>query len=185
MNQHEGPARVQTSLELLDPPTIGNDTVQTSYDSALAQELMNLSHICIQDVNHRTVYTNATVPPFVAPDFKAVNSGHPDCTSYREFLDLHREFARIHPEYHVNVINTSIDMDERSGHASVFMLMEILGRPAEIRRGAVIVWKWRKRFGRWMLFRQVGARGMCGVLEDGYVQQKEDSLDTQIGKAQK
>ncbi|KAK4498742.1 hypothetical protein PRZ48_009252 [Zasmidium cellare] len=163
----------QTSLDILAPPSTGADTAPAApYDSTLAQELMDLSHICIQDVNSRAVYAKVDVPPFIAPDFKAVNSGHPDSTSYHEFLSLHREFAEIHPEYHVKVLNTSIDMDERSGHASVFMLIEILGRPADTRRGAVVVWKWKKRFGRWLLFKQAGIRGMCGVLEDGYIQGK-------------
>lgn len=167
------PSTPQTYLDILAPPTTGDDIAQaSSYDSTLAQELMDLSHICIQDINHRTVYAEADVPPFIAPDFKAVNSGHPDSTSYHGYLDLHREFAEIHPEYQVRVINTSIDMDERSGHASVFMLVEILGRPADTRRGAVVLWKWRKRFGRWLLFKQAGIRGMCGVLEDGYIQGK-------------
>lgn len=174
MDQHDSLRKAKTSLDILAPPTTGNDTTQTSHDTLLAQELMNLSHICVQDVNNRTLYTTTPIPAFIAPDFKAINSGHPDCTSYHEFLGLHRDFAEIHPEYHVNVINTSIDMDDKTGHASVFMLIEVLGRPAETRRGAVVLWKWRKRFGRWVLCRQVGVRGMCGVLEDGDVRRGED-----------
>lgn len=169
---------VQTSLELFALLTTGNNAAQTSSrDSALAQEPMDLSHVCIQDVKDRIVYTNATVVAVVSPDCKAVNSGRPDCASYSELLDLHREFAQIHPESHVNVINTSIDMDEGSGRARVFMLVGILDQLADRRGGAVVLWKWRKRFGTWMLFRQDGVRGICGVFKDGYIQQKEKSVD--------
>lgn len=168
LSESEWLPQPQTSLEILDPPTTAANAPQ-SCDSAQAQELMNLTHVCVQDVNLRTEYTSSNIPSFIAHNFKSENAGHPEGDSYQEFLALHREFAEIHPEYHVEVVNASIDMDERSGHASVFTLVEIRGRPKDTRRGAVLVWKWRKRFGRWVLFKQMGIRGMCGILEDGHV----------------
>ncbi|KAF2171409.1 hypothetical protein M409DRAFT_18525 [Zasmidium cellare ATCC 36951] len=167
---HRSPPLPKTSLEILNPPTDSNSLGPVPSKSALGQELIDMSCICVEDLNERTVYTDATIHEFVAQDFKGLLTGQTDASNYHEFLEAQRQIADVDSGYHVNVIYASADVDERTGHTVVYMSVEILGRPIGIRRNAVIVWKWRKRFGRWLLYKQLGIRGMMGILEDGQVE---------------
>ncbi|KAK4506442.1 hypothetical protein PRZ48_000174 [Zasmidium cellare] len=170
-----------TSLEILNPPTEDKkfDPAPEPDQPGLGQELIDTSCICVEDINHRTIHTDTTIPEFIDPSFKGILSGHSNATNYHDFLEIQQGIANIDPEYQINVDPAFADIDERTGHACVYMLVETPGRPVGIRRDAVILWRWMKRYGWWLLYKQVGMRGM-GCAAD-HVQ--EEDLDGADAKA--
>ena len=80
--------------------------------------------------------------------------------SRADFIDAHRKLSEAYPKLWVNIVNCSTEVDLEQGRATVFMLSEITGHVANVRRETVHVCYWRLIRGEWVYYQYRGLRGL-------------------------
>lgn len=147
-----------------------NSSAQYSYVtgdrfSKTAAELQYRSRCFVDALNGRAFrrFIQLVGPEHISKDFTAYLDNQSLAFSWPEFVAVLRNAAKADPEYHVNIVNQSVDLDERSGHAMVFMLVEIVGRPAGVRREDALIFEWKRERGRWMCYGHTAIRGSSTI----------------------
>lgn len=107
-------------------------------------------------------YENGELYKAVSPTFKAhfENFGH--SLTLAQHAHLLRQTIEQYPEYHVEVKNVSLDVDEAKGIAIVYMETEVTGAPPEVKTSLMNEFKWRRQQGVWRCWLH---RVMKGVSE--------------------
>ncbi|KAM3422040.1 hypothetical protein BST61_g2416 [Cercospora zeina] len=131
----------------------------TKRPSPAAQELETLSRAVILSINNRSFVATKKL---VADNYKGDIDELPKTNSYKAEEDEFRAVAQANPEYHIDVVDVSADVDERLGYAIVFCLLSVKGRPANVRRQSVSVVEWMHRDGRWQYYNASVMRGLDG-----------------------
>jgi hypothetical protein len=81
-----------------------------------------------------------------------------------EFVSVLQDAAVAAPDYHADIIDQSVDMDDRGGHAYVFIFVEITGRPKHVRREDALVFEWKRSLsGVWRCHGHTAIRGASGI----------------------
>lgn len=127
--------------------------------SQTALRMEKNSRAVIDSINSRC-YSAAT--SLVATTYR---SDIDDLSKTKSYSDSKKQFQQIsqkHPEYHVEVVNVSADVDEESGYAIVYCLLSVTGRPANVRRQSVSVVEWMRRDGQWQYYNATVVRGQDG-----------------------
>lgn len=98
----------------------------------------------------------------VAPDYAAYleYAEHPISRSLEEYLQNYREFAAANPDYAIDIISISADVNEKKGLASVWMHLRVFGHPTAVWRESVTVVYWKRKLGKWTCYKQNGVRGV-------------------------
>lgn len=64
------------------------------------------------------------------------------------------------PDYKVDIISISSDVEEKKGLGRVWMHLRVFGHPTDVWRESVTVVYWRRKQGIWTSYKQNGVRGV-------------------------
>lgn len=78
-------------------------------------------------------------------------------------MDELQEAAKMDPDYAIEIIDLSVDLNNTAGHAIVFMFIECVGRPATIAMEYALVFEWAREHGIWQCYRHTSIRGSSAV----------------------
>ncbi|KAF7191532.1 hypothetical protein HII31_07034 [Pseudocercospora fuligena] len=95
--------------------------------TATELELERLSRAVIDSINNRSFQAPKKL---VAKNYRADIDELPKTNDYDENEKDFRRVAKENPEYHIDVIDVTPDVDEVSGYAIVYCLLSVRGRPA-------------------------------------------------------
>ena len=158
----------QSSLDLIQPSmttkTKPHDFSKGNY-SRPAAELIYRSRRFVDALNSRAFreFIQMVGPKHIAGNFIAYLDNQALSLPWPDFVNTLQEAARADPEYHVDVIDQSCDLDEESGHAVVFMFIEVIGRPTTIRREDALIYEWKRQDGVWQCYGHTAIRGSSTV----------------------
>ena len=76
--------------------------------------------------------------------------------SKAEIMETHRKLTTLFPDMHVNVLNTTAEVDEVNGKAKVWISLEMIGYPTNGRREGISLVYWRVSHGEWSVYRNCG-----------------------------
>ena len=131
----------------------------------IAAELQYRSRCFVEALNGRAFgrFSQLVGPEHIDTNFTAYLDNSTLDLGWDEFVSVLRDAAEADPEYHADIINQSVDLDEREGHATVFMFIEVTGRPKSVRREDALVFEWKTLEGTWMCYGHTAIRGASGV----------------------
>lgn len=127
--------------------------------TATELELERLSRAVIDSINNRSFQAPKKL---VAKNYRADIDELPKTNDYDENEKDFRRVAKENPEYHIDVIDVTPDVDEVSGYAIVYCLLSVRGRPANVRRQSVSVVEWMRKDGSWQYYNATVMRGLDG-----------------------
>jgi len=99
---------------------------------------------------------------YVAPSFRATHDGLPTATCRRHFIDSLKRHLKTMPDFHLEVLNSSSEVDEERGKGTVFVFFRLTGVGNHLERESVAVMQWEKRHGEWLCIKHEGMRGPSG-----------------------
>lgn len=102
-------------------------------------------------------------PEHIAGDFTAYLDNQALAFTWPEFVSTMHEAAQVDPDYRVEVIDQSVDLDDAAGHAVVFMFIEVMGRPTTVRREDALVFEWKRQNEIWQCYGHTAIRGSSAV----------------------
>lgn len=165
----------QSSLDLIRPPyTTGRKPhVFTTGErsSTAAAELISRSRRFVDALNTRAFrkFLQVVGPEHIAGNFTAYLDNQALAFTWPQFVSTLHEAARVDPEYRVEMIDQSVDLDDFSGHAMVFLFVDVVGRPTTVRREAALVFEWKRQNGVWKCYGHTAIRGSSAIpLVRGY-----------------
>lgn len=144
------------SLQLLSPPSTPADshkkTATTRY---------------LEDLNTRIVNAIDTHdwenPAFdhIAPDFQALMefSDTPIARGREEYVGVYKKLVAKHPEYRCKIMNTSANVNENKGEATIWTVVQVFPDPNTVREGVTLS-NLSRRDGKWWYTRRLGIRGI-------------------------
>lgn len=106
----------------------------------------NLSHRIMSALNAAD-YTHPVLS-HISPDVRMTHNLL-DATNRKELLDSHRHIKLMYPGYHVQIMDSSAEVDHAKGTAKIWLLLEIKGVPEHGRRESVMLLHWRISGGEW------------------------------------
>lgn len=115
-------------------------------------------------------FTGRTSPPpwihdHIADDFRADFDNIMPSSSWQEHIELFRKINIEDPGYHAKLVRVIVDVMEHNTHADCYLLVEVSGRPQNIRRHSIGKMKWRMRHGKWQLYRITTIRAPIGSFD--------------------
>lgn len=140
----------QMSLQILFPSASTAPTSRAPKESTYTQ-LVALSESSIQDLSRIASFDLTTTTVSKISSLQTINASRLDSIVQNGLSALWRQLCNGSPESYLQVLQTSTDVDERGGYASVWIFAEILGPLGSTRQDAVILYKWRRALGRWVL----------------------------------
>ena len=146
---------------LISEPTLSFDD-KVPYKSPIAAHLEDVADRIVKHIANKD-FSNPDFEEYLAPDYHAYlpHSQQPYSRSLKDLLDNYQVHATTFPEYHIEALNLSADVNEKNGTATVWMLLRVTGAPTSVQRESVtVVYFRRKRGGKWVAFKQTGIRGI-------------------------
>lgn len=128
-------------------------------DLASAKLLENLTELFVT-VTDVSAYDDPNFLRHISPHFQwnivGVYLGH----GRDEHFQKMREIRQANPDYHVEVLNVSADV--QIGRAKTWALMNITGFPSGVERESMLMFSWRRdKQGTWICYRHDGIRGVA------------------------
>lgn len=80
-------------------------------------------------INSRTLDSDLEIKSAAHPDFTATYAYQPASNSFSEHLDHYRQMLSRSPDFHIETLSVSADVDEFRGRAFVFLHGEATGNP--------------------------------------------------------
>lgn len=128
----------------------------------------------IEDLNKRLVrhisdhdWDHPDFAEYVSEDYRAHLDYHdvPHIVGRDNYIASYRRFTEEHPAYRIEAISTVADVHENHSNAVVWMVLKVEGHPKDVQRESVTVMYWRRRAGKWQVYKQNGMRGAGAYLE--------------------
>lgn len=98
----------------------------------------------------------------MSPQFRGKHDALPKATTRNEHQDNLKKHLAAQPDFHVIILNSSSEVDDSRGRATVYLWYEISGLSNGLEREAVAVLSWERRQGIWMVVKHQGMRGPAG-----------------------
>jgi hypothetical protein len=102
-------------------------------------------------------------PEHIAGDFTAYLDNQALSFTWPEFVSTMHEAVQVDPDYRVEIIDQSVDLDDVAGHAVVFMFIEVVGRPTTVRREDALVFEWKRQNDVWQCHGHTAIRGSSAI----------------------
>ncbi|KAF2164088.1 hypothetical protein M409DRAFT_25435 [Zasmidium cellare ATCC 36951] len=138
-----------------------SSTLPNKPKSPIASELERLSLPGITACNTRdwTFSSPAAreAKAHVAPDFEALWDGYPRPLTFEENIAGTRELMEKDPNYFMEVVGVSSEVDEERGEGSVWLEIAVRWTDVEMRGFSELLWR-RDEVGKWWCFRHTGMR---------------------------
>ena len=159
----------KSSLDLIQPPSTSTSkphsfAASETYSKAAA-ELLYRSGRFIDALNSRAFrkFIQMIGPEHIAGDFTAYLDNQALSFTWPEFVSTLHDAAKADPDYRVEILDQSVDLDDISGHAVVFIFIEVTGRPSTIRREDALIFEWKRRNAVWQCYGHTAIRGSSAV----------------------
>ena len=130
-----------------------------------AAELQYRSRCFVEALNGRAFpqFIQYVGPEHIATDFSAYMDNQAAACDWPEFVSILRDAAEADPEYRADIINQSVDLNEKDGTAVVYMFIEVTGRPVSVRRENALVFEWKRQGAVWTCYSHTAMRGASGI----------------------
>lgn len=132
-----------------------------AHKASTADHLTSLSTSILDTVNTKN-WTSPVMQQCLTPDFVSDHTATVESTGQHARLELMRNVMGPHEHYNLQIINTSAQVYEKQGIATVWILAKISNLPDDTRRESVNVFYWRRREGHWTCYKHRGFRGVAG-----------------------
>ena len=159
----------RSSLDIIQPPSAYTPkphafAASEKYSKAAA-ELLYRSRCFIDALNSRAFrkFMQMVGPEHIAGDFTAYLDNQALSFTWPQFVSTLHEAAKADPDYRVEIIDSSVDLDDISGHAVVFIFIEVTGRPSTIRREDALIFEWKRQRSVWQCYGHTAIRGSSAV----------------------
>lgn len=142
--------------------------------SKAESELLYRSRCFVDALNTRSFkrFNQVVGPEHVDDNFTAHLDNQASSYSWTEFVDILHNAVEADPEYSVDIINQSVDLDEVAGCATVYIFIEVTGRPKEVRREDALVFQWRKADEIWTCYNHHAIRGASGIRINDFMRER-------------
>lgn len=155
-----------TSLEFLlsqKEPLHSSKIYKKSTNAKLLERLADrlLVHVAEHDFSHPDLYE------YIVEDYTAYLEYFTEeqlLKGRNTFLSSYQAFVDANPHYSVELESVIADVNEKNGTAAVWMLINVTGHPAGVRRQSVTMQQFKRKGGKWRAYKQSGIRGMAGYL---------------------
>ena len=117
----------------------------------------NSEAICNETLNKRN-FESASLD-LLAPNVIAMHETYAVCEGRDALIENLKQTLQAIPNYHADILNTTVVVDERKGCATVYLHLFLNGMPDGIRRESVNVLSWERNDSQWLLTRHAGMRG--------------------------
>jgi hypothetical protein len=149
-------------------PGIAQETVEQIYASpskTTGENLERLSRALMHHINIRSY--SAALSELLTSDFRGAYNALYLALSSKEHIASIGNVLKVSPDYHLRVQNSSSNVDEEKGSATVWVFSSVHGIPFHknvdgIVRETVIVFYWRRKREGWRNWKQVAIRGPSG-----------------------
>lgn len=125
------------------------------YLEGLSRQILNVC-LNLKDPHHPIIYKHQSA------DFRNKHDALPKAANRK---DHHANLAKHLQEqknFHIEIFNTSSEVDESRGRATIYLWYEITGLTHGIEREAIAVLSWERKQGTWLLMKHIGMRGPAG-----------------------
>ena len=147
--------------ESSDTATETPPSIPSSGPATLAESLESWSTQILEDhCNAKKFNTEST--GFMAPSFRAKHDGLPTARSRQQHLDNLKRHFSVMPEFHLELLNCSSEVDEQQGLGMVYMFFRLSKLVGDLQRESIAVLKWERRHGEWLCVKHTGLRGPSG-----------------------
>ena len=98
----------------------------------------------------------------MSPTFRGKHDALPKVDNRDDHQENLKKHLETQPDFHVDILNHSSEVDDSRGRATVYLWYEITGLSHGLEREAVAVLSWERRQGTWMVIKHQGMRGPSG-----------------------
>lgn len=149
-----------SSLDILNPaPWAGTKQLEGTSDDTKMLEALSVTMIrsaAAQDWEHE-IWQRLSAN-FVG-EFSYGTTEEP-VRNWKTFVAHHRAVRQQYPDYHFEIVDICIDVHERNGTASVYIMLKVTGHPSTLERASVLVLRWRRNGESWLCYREGVIRGV-------------------------
>ena len=140
-----------SSSDTSHPPKKGSSG---QYLESLSRQLLN---VCLNLKDHdHPIHKHQSV------DFRNKHDALPKASNRSDHHENLVKHLKEQRNFHVEFFNTSSEVDESRGRATIYLWYEITGLAHGIEREAVAVLSWERKQGMWLLMKHIGMRGPAG-----------------------
>lgn len=125
------------------------------YLERLSRSFLNVC-LNLKDPQHPLIYQHQSV------DFRNKHDALPKASNRGDHHDNLQKHLAEQIDFHAEIHNTSSEVDDSRGRATVYLWYEITGLAHGLEREAVAVLSWERKQGNWTLMKHVGMRGPAG-----------------------
>ena len=98
----------------------------------------------------------------MSPAFRGKHDALPKVNNRDDHQGNLKKHLEAQPNFNVEILNHSSEVDDSRGRATVYLWYEIHGLAHGLGREAVAVLSWERRQGTWMIMKHQGMRGPSG-----------------------
>lgn len=136
-----------------DTPTRKESTGE--YLERLSKSFLHLS------LNLRDSF-NPLIMRHMAPTFRGTHDTLPKVVSREDHQSSLQKHLSTEPDLRCEIKNSSSDVDDSRGRATVYLWYELSGLTHGLEREAVAVMSWERKQGTWVHTKHTGMRGPSG-----------------------
>ncbi|KAK5124510.1 hypothetical protein LTR85_001727 [Meristemomyces frigidus] len=97
----------------------------------------------------------------MAETFRSEHDGLETAKSLEQHVDILKQHYVANPDFHLEVLNSSSEVDEARGRATVYLFYQLTGLNNTARE-AVALLKWERKQNGWLCVKHTGLRGPAG-----------------------
>jgi len=106
------------------------------------------------------------ITDYMVRSFRFRHDGMLTARSRDQHLQNLKNHYQTVPDFRMDFVNCSANVDEVSGVASVYMFFKLSGLLPDFRRESVAILRWEKRHGEWVCVKYEGVRGPAGLPDE-------------------
>ena len=137
-----------------DPPPTKKESTG-DYLESLSESILDIN-LNMKDTQHPLIIKH------MSPAFRGKHDALPKVNTRDDHQSNLKKHLDSQPNFRVNILNHSSEVDDSRGRATVYLWYEIKGLAHGLEREAVAVLSWERRQGVWMIMKHQGMRGPSG-----------------------
>lgn len=148
--------------QLLPLKASTTDFVHQANGKEAVPEPVRLARGFVEGVNDSN-WEHPSFTRHIAPDFKATNDTWQTPTPFPQYLSTYRAFKASHPNFRMEILSESFDINERQNRSTVWHFARVTGHPEGVQRDSLGMSQWRKdASGIWVCYGHAGWRTSPG-----------------------
>ena len=116
----------------------------------------------LENLSQRILEINLNVKDNMSPVFRGKHGAVAKAENREDHQANLTKHLQKQPDFRVEILNKSSEVDESRGRGTVFLWYEIMGLEHGLEREAVAVLSWERKQGNWMIMKHSGMRGPSG-----------------------